>query len=254
MPKVSVIIPCYNQEDYLEEAITSLIGEYKDFEVIVINDGSTNQNADERIRLTIAKFPELSIKYINQKNQGVSAARNNAIREAQGEFILPLDADDKIENSYLKDAVEILEINSKIGLVYCLAEMFGEKSGKWKLKKATLFNMLSQNRIFCSAIYRKSDWEKVGGYKLEMKEGCEDWEFWLSLLEIGKKVYRIEKVYFMYRQLPKSRTDSALEYRNYVAIRKKIIKFHKKLYIKYNLLVLIPMGLRILKKGLLCRR
>ena len=254
MPKVSVIIPCYNQEDYLEDALNSLIGEYNDFEVIIVNDGSTNPGADTKICSVITKFPQLSIKYINQKNQGVCAARNNAIREARGEYILPLDVDDMIENTYLKEAVEILNNNKEIGIVNCRVEFFGEKSGEWELPKATIFNMLIQNRLFCSSFYRKADWEMVGGYNPEMKEGCEDWNFWLSLMEKGSRVFRINKFYFKYRQLPNSRTQSALEFKNYLTIRKKIIKFHKKLYLKYNLFVLIPMGLRILKKGLLCQR
>lgn len=252
MSKISVIIPCYNQEDYLEDAIKSLVGEYKDFEIIVVNDGSINQGADEKICSVIAKFPELKIRYINQENQGVCAARNNAISIAEGEFILPLDADDMVENSYLKEGVEILETNPEVGIVYCLAEMFGEKCGEWKLPKATLLNMLSQNRIFCTAVYRKADWKSVGGYKIQMTEGCEDWDLWLSLLEKGLKIYRIDKIYFKYRQLLISRTNSALEFKNYFNIRKKIIKFHKRLYLKYNILVLVPMGLRILKKGLSC--
>lgn len=254
MPKISVIIPCYNQEDYLEEALSSLIGQYNDFEAIVINDGSPNPGANTKICDVITKFPQLSIKYINQKNQGVSAARNNAIKEARGQYILPLDADDMIENAYLKEAAEILDKNSDIGIVYSEAEFTGQKQGGWKLANPTLVNMLSQNRIFNSAMYRKNDWQKAGGYKSEMQEGCEDWEFWISLMELGVKSYKIKKVFYYHRILSKSRTHSALEFTNYLNIRKKIIKFHKKLYLKYNLLVLIPMGLRILKKGLLCQR
>lgn len=254
MPKVSVIIPCYNQEDYLEDAINSLVGEYKDFEIIVVNDGSTNQGADEKICSVITKFPDLRIRYINQSNQGVCVARNNAIAVAEGEFILPLDADDMVKNAYLKEAVEILELNPKIGIVYSNAEFVGNKQGIWNLAPATFVNMLSQNRIFNSAIYRKKSWEDVGGYKLEMFEGCEDWEFWITLMEYGVKVYKLDKVFYYHRILSSSRTSSALEFKNYFNIREKIVKFHLRLYLKYNLLVLIPLGLRILKKGLLCRK
>ena len=180
MPKVSVIIPCYNQEDYLEDALNSLIGDFKDFEVIVINDGSTNFGAVEKIESVIKKFPEYQIKFINQENQGVCIARNNAIKEAIGEYIMPLDADDMITNSYIKEASEILDNNSKIGIVYCNAEFFGEKKGEFKLNKPTIFNMLSQNRIFNSSMYRKQNWEEIGGYKPIMKEGCEDWKCEIS--------------------------------------------------------------------------
>ena len=254
MVKVSVIIPCFNQENYLVDAINSLVGEFKDFEVIVVNDGSTNLNAEQKIKDICDKFKEFPVRLINQTNQGVCVARNNAIKNACGEYILPLDADDMIRNNYLKDASEILDNNPKIGIVYCLAEFFGEKKGIWKLGRPSILNMLEQNQIFNSAMYRKSDFEKVGGYKIEMRASCEDWELWISLLESGLKPYRLPNVYYLHRVLPKSRTLNGLEFKNYCDIRKSIILNHKKLYLKYNLLVLIPLALRIFAKGLSCRK
>ena len=241
MPKVSVIIPCYNQEDYLEDALNSLIGEFEDFEVIVVNDGSTNFGAVEKIQSVIENFSQLQIKFINQENQGVCITRNNAIKEAQGEYILPLDADDVITNSYLKEASDILDERSEIGIVYCRAEFFGAKHGEFKLKEPTISNMLTSNRIFNSAMYRKSDWEKAGGYKEIMQEGCEDWEFWISLMEKGLKTYKIDKIYFKYRKLDEARTFGAIKFSNYIKIRKNIIKLHKKLYRKYFCRVFFPL-------------
>ena len=75
--------------------------------------------------------------------------------------------------------------------------------------------MLIQNRIFNSAMYRKSDWQLVGGYNPQMQEGCEDWDFWLSLIEKGCKVYKIKEVLFKYRQFDISREKSALNFKNY---------------------------------------
>lgn len=244
LPKVSVIIPCYNQEEFLEDAILSVYGDYKDFEIIVINDGSKNSAAITEI---CEKFK--CVKLINQNNQGVCAARNNAISQAYGEYILPLDADDLIKNEYLKLAGELLDKNKDIGIVYCDAKLFGDRNGKWKLKKASTINMLIQNRIFNCAMFRKSDFDKVGGYNLEMKEGCEDWDFWLSLMETGLKPFKINQTLFSYRQHKLSRTRKAMK--NYLTIRKKIIKNHKKLYLKYNFLVLLPMAARIIKE-LIC--
>lgn len=253
MAKVSVIIPCYNQEEYLKDALNSLCGEFKDFEVIVVNDGSTNENAFEKIESICSEFNDLDIKLINQENQGVCIARNNAIKKASGKFIMPLDADDMISNEYLQKGSEILDKNNDIGIVYCEAEFFGIKSGKFNLAKPTIINMLSQNRIFNSAMYRKSDWQLVGGYNPRMQEGCEDWDFWLSLIEKNCKIYKIKEVLFKYRQFDISREKSALNFKNYFNIRKKIIKNHKKLYLKYNLIVLIPLFARILKE-FICRR
>lgn len=251
MAKVSVIIPCYNQEKFLSEAISSTIGNFSDFEIVVVNDGSTSEKAEEKINKICDNFKNINIKVIHQENQGVCHARNNAILHACGEYILPLDADDLIENEYLQQASKILDKSPDIGIVYCNAEYFGEKNGVWNLAKATKFNMLIQNRIFNSSMFRKSDWAKVGGYNPNMVKGCEDWDFWLSLIECGFKTFKIEKVLFRYRKLKLSRTQNALK--NYYNIRKQIIKNHKSLYLKYNILVLLPMTARIIKE-FLCQR
>ena len=254
MVKVSVIVPCYNQEDYLEDALKSLIGEFKDFEVIVVNDGSSNINAENKIKDICTRFKEFPVRLINQTNQGVCAARNNAVKNAAGTYIMPLDADDMICNKYLEDASKILDENKNIGIVYSLAEFFGEKTGLWKLGKPSMINMLSQNRIFNSAMYRKAEFEKVGGYNMNMTEGCEDWDLWLSLIGSGLKPHRLDEIFYTHRILPKSRTSQALEFKNYLNIRRKIILNHKLLYIKYNLAALIPLSARIILKGLSCRK
>ena len=82
--------------------------------------------------------------------------------------------------------VQILDDNENMGIVYCEAELFGITSGKWDLPKYKFPNILFNNVIFCSAFFRKQDWEFVGGYKVIMKYGWEDYEFWLSLIELKR--------------------------------------------------------------------
>lgn len=199
MKKISVIIPCYNQSEYLLDAVKSVVNStYKNLEIIVVNDGSTEKTPQE-IQSMLMPFDNVIL--INQENSGVCAARNNGIIKASGEYILPLDADDRIADTYIEKAVSILEQNPDIGIVYCEAEFFGTgQNKKWNLKPATLSNMLIQNRIFPSGIYRKSKFLEVGGYKKEMELGCEDWDFWLSIIETGTKVYQIPEVLFFYRK------------------------------------------------------
>ena len=98
MAKVSVIIPCYNQGAYLNEAVESILAQsYRDFEIIVVNDGST----DEETNRLLSGYDRQQTRVLHTENQGLSSARNNGIREAQGEYILPLDADDRIDPTYL---------------------------------------------------------------------------------------------------------------------------------------------------------
>jgi len=120
-PQVSVIIPCYNHGRYLDDAIASvLVQTYQNLEILVIDDGSTEPETIE----VLQNYQQPKTRIIRTENQGVAAARNLGIAQAQGTYILPLDADDKIADSYLEKAVTLLESNQQLGIVYCEAEYF----------------------------------------------------------------------------------------------------------------------------------
>lgn len=205
MDLVSIIIPCYNHAAFLEQTVLSVIAsDYPSLEIIIVDDGSQDDS------VIVAK--QLSEKYtivkaIQQKNQGPAAARNNGIRMASGSFILPLDADDLISKDYICRAIHEFQ-DETIRLVYCKAEFFGEKTGEWNLKPFSLNSLARDNMIFCSAIYRKKDWEAAGGYDERMTWGWEDWEFWISLLKNGGKVVKLPITGFYYRVRKNSRRKS----------------------------------------------
>ena len=202
-PLVSVIIPCYNQGQYLDDAVNSVLDQtYQNFEIIIINDGSTELQTIE----ILAHYQKPKTTIIHTDNQGLPSARNNAIKIAQGKYILPLDADDKIEDLYLEKAINLLESDENIGIVYCEASFFGSRIGQWDLPEYKFPEILLQNVIFCSGFFRKSDWEKVNGYKSNMIYGWEDYDFWLSIISLGRTVYRIPSVLFYYRQRPDQMT------------------------------------------------
>ena len=196
MQKISVIIPCYNQGAYLADALDSVRAQScQDFEIIVVNDGSTDPST-----VSILKgldYPKTRV--LHTVNQGLAAARNNGIAFATGQYIMPLDADDRVEPSYLEKAAAVLDQHPEVGFVYCNARLFGARRGAFYLNGASLTNMLLDSRVFCSALFRKSEWELVGGYNSNMRHGWEDWDFWLSLLEQGKSSFHIPEVLFHYR-------------------------------------------------------
>lgn len=206
MVKVSIIVPCYNQAQYLNECLNSVLNQtYINWECVIVNDGSPDNTKG-----IAEKWLELDprFKYLEQVNLGVSVARNLGISNADGKYILPLDADDKISPDYIKLAVRELESNEELKLVYCEAYLFGAEEANWKLGKFSLSNLSKFNMIFCSAIYRKKDWNIIGGYDYNMEEGLEDWEFWISLLKNGGEVKKMDIIGFYYRIKQNSRTKT----------------------------------------------
>jgi len=195
---VSIIVPCYNQAQYLSEAIESvLVQTYTNWECIIINDGSTDNTEVEAL-----KWSKLDdrVKYLKKNNGGLSSARNYGIRNSSGAFILPLDADDKIGREYLELAIEKFQQSPEIKVVYCRAELFGSENGEWKLPPYKFGELLLFNTIFCSALYRRVDYDTIKGYDEKLKYGGEDWEFWITLLKNGGDVFKLETVQFYYRK------------------------------------------------------
>jgi glycosyltransferase involved in cell wall biosynthesis len=200
---------------------------WQDFEIIIVNDGST----DEYTNRLLASYSRPQTRIITIANQGLAQARNTGIAAAQGEYILPLDADDRIGREYLEKAISILDDQPKTGIVYCQAEKFGAESGPWHSADYSLRRMLLGNLIFCSALFRREDWKRTGGYKPEMKAGWEDWDFWLSLLELGREVYRIPDVLFFYRVKEVSMAKS-MDVSKKVEMHLKVIHNHPALFIE----------------------
>lgn len=119
---ISVIIPCYNGEQYIAETLGSIIVQQQDLEIIVVDDGSTDQSAS-----IIKSFAESKIIYIFQSNRGVSAARNNGIKHAKGEYIIFFDADDKMPRGFLHARKKVLESNPDVGFCCGPVETFPSK-------------------------------------------------------------------------------------------------------------------------------
>lgn len=195
-PLVSIIIPCYNTEEFLDETLNSVLNQtYLNWEAIIVNDGSPD-NTKEVVAKWLVK--DSRFQYFEKENGGLASSRILGINKSNGKYIFPLDSDDYIHNTFVKKAVLKLESDSKIEVVYSQVINFGEKNGLFKLQDYSLEYLLLKNCIVASAFFRKETYDKVGGYCKDLKF-LEDWDLWISLLKNGGKVFRIEEPLFFYR-------------------------------------------------------
>ena len=229
MPKVSVIIPSYNLGQYIRETLDSVAAQtYTDWECLVVENGSTDGSLS--IVNDYCYHDTRFIPVVYQENVGVAAARNRALELAEGEYILFLDADDLIAPGYMSAAVEVLDADPSLNVVYGRGQRFGAET-TWDLPPFSMDTMLARNCLYISCFFRKA---QAASFDPSFKSGFEDWDFWLCLLEQFQEphVLQLPEVYFYYRTRRGSRnrgvTDEALK-----EIRFKLWEKHKALYSKY---------------------
>ena len=237
--KVSIIIPAYNIEKYIEESILSSINQtLKEIEIIIINDGSTDRTLE-----VIKKYEKIDsrIKLIDQKNQGISIARNNGLEIARGKYIYFLDGDDWIENETLNECYNIAE-NLEIDIIHFNSLKIEEKT-KIKNFSYTKGTNLDENKIYIGEefveecfnknIFRGEVWfnfikrELIENLKLKFYPGIsyEDILFTMKLQNSNYKIKYLNKIFHNYRIREKSITQSKFSFDKYES---KFIIFKKK--------------------------
>ena len=174
-PLVTSIIPAFNREKYIAEAIESVLNQtYRNIEIIVIDDGSTDNTP------RILSSYNGKIKYFLQPNSGASAARNSGISKASGDFISFLDSDDLWEKNKISLQMECFENNPGIDICLCNTKIFSEK-------KITDFDqkyIIATPYHLCSILIKKDVLKRVGYFKTNLKSG-EDTDFFLRIKEMG---------------------------------------------------------------------
>ena len=229
MTKVSIIIPAYNSEKWVSEAIESALKQtYKNIEIIVVNDGSTDKTEKE-----ILKFGN-KVKYIKQKNQGLSGARNTGIKEASSEIVVTLDSDDKLDLGFVE---KLMPFTKKFDFISTWIHTFGDIDQIWHFGPYDGEKLFLKKIFFCGCgLFKKSMWKKIGGYKkIATKDGIqgfEDSEFWTSAWELGFKGYVLPEPLYFYRKHGYSMNDDANN--NTKELEEVIKSLHPELYKKYG--------------------
>ena len=195
-PILSVIIPCRNYGRYLRDALQSLESQtFKDFETILVNDGSDDQFTLE----TLDDLQHEGVRILHQEKLNVAAALNHGIRVARGRYICCFAADDKFEPTYFEKCLCLLESNPGVGFVYSLVRTFGDENEIWLTEPFDLRMLLEYNHVCATAVFKKIVWEKVGGFDVEL-DGYEDWDFWIKAGEAGFRGRLIPEILFNYRR------------------------------------------------------
>lgn len=208
MPKVSICIPSYNHALYIKQALDSALSqEFRDFNVIVVDDSSTDESWN-LLESTVNR--KLSVSR-NEKRLGITKNWNKCCRMSDSEYIVMLPSDDRLDIRHLKTLVPIMDQNPNIG--FCgtaasyigpLDQSLGEKYRN-RIKKGQL--VISNKRwqlytyafgprvMFPGTIFRRDLYERIGGFNEQMQI-CEDWDFWLKCLHYADEGFLNQKMFY----------------------------------------------------------
>lgn len=207
MPKISVVIPAYNAMAYLPEALDSVLSQtLEDYEVLIVNDGSSDS-----IEEWFSEVKDSRVRLISQKNRGLAGARNTGIKESKGEFIAFLDADDRWHKTKLAKQVSVLESSHSLGLVYTwmsLIDQNGTPTGRLvrnQTEGRVWEYLLVRNCVGSGStpMVRKACFDAVGCFDENLGSYMEDRDMWLRIAPLYEFAV-IKEVLVDYRQHPGS--------------------------------------------------
>lgn len=228
MPRVSILIPTYNRATYLPAAIQSALDQtYRDLDVIVVDDGSTDTTTD-----VVRSISDTRLCYLYQENRGVGAALNSAWRASSSEFVAMLGSDDVMLPHQIETLLPFVEQNSALGLVYARAQAMDSRGndlpqilgGSLKFPDKPLASVLYANTI-CSiaALIRRRAIEESNGLNPTLTAN-EDWDLWIRLAEHWEIQY-VDEILARYRLHEQSLTaKNSQQYEKIVASRIQILK------------------------------
>ena len=199
VPTVSVYIPAFNAVDTIEAAVNSALAQtYRDFEVVICDDGSTD-GTSELLKEKFGEHPKVRI--LHQKNAGIGAASNSAIRAAKGMFLLQLDSDDILESTAIEVLLPLLEERPSVGCVYGRSWSFSDglesRVESWHHAVFSRIRLLFSMIVHHPRMFRKRDWSRVGGFRSDFSNAV-DYDFFLRLSTVAD-VYHANELLYNYR-------------------------------------------------------
>lgn len=226
-PRVSIVMPVFDAAAFLAESLASAAAQsYRDFEIVAVDDGST----DSRTRTHLAAAERQGVRVFRQRNQGAAAARNRAISESRGAYILPLDADDLLHPRFLERTIPVLDAEPAIGIVHTWVELIGGHHGVWRTGGFSVPELLARCTIHVSSLYRREIWHDIGGYDRAFVETGEDWDFWIEASARGWQARCVPEVLARYRRHAASRERTTRAMALSGRVMRRLVAKHRALY------------------------
>jgi glycosyltransferase involved in cell wall biosynthesis len=235
-PRISVLMPCFNHGEFIDEALGSVLTQtFQDFEIIVVDDGSTDSATVEKL----ADYAAPRTTVLRTDNRGLPAARNHAARHASGQVFCALDADDRLAPTWFEKGIRVLDEQPGTAFVSHWLETFGDERWTWMPERCDLPALLARNAVNGAALLRRESFEAAGGYDEAMRDGCEDWDLWLRLVERGLSGVIIPEVLFYYRRRADSMSRTMLQEEAYRRPLDVLVTKHEAAYRSHLVDVLV---------------
>lgn len=240
-PLFSIVLTCYgNDANFISNALRSITSQsYTVWEAVVVDDGSPNRDcvkASQEIISHLSKSEKRKFSVVFKENGFIADARNYGIARSRGKYILPVDADDYLSPNFLAEAARALRNDTGIELLYADQFFFGIPSTAphWYLwKNMRLQSALKRGPLPVTTIYTKDLWTRVGGYKMDMIFGNEDYNYWLDILSTFPKSKRIPGISSWYRLKAVSMSKEA----DYKVLALPMLRTHQATFFSHDQIV-----------------
>ena len=241
-------MPVFNADaPVLRAAVASVAAQtYADRELVLVDDGSTDPATGAA---PAAAGRAAGVTLCRTANRGTAAARNLAVERARGDYIVPLDADDSLAPAFLAETVPVLDARPEVGVVYTWVGLVGRHRGVWRTGGFTVPELLAQNTLHVTALYRRRVWEDVGGYDPRFAESAEDWDFWLAAAARGWQGACVPRVLAFYRRGPGGRELASRVPGTSARLMRLLVEKHRPLYERHLEDVLAAMYERTQRAG-----
>jgi glycosyltransferase involved in cell wall biosynthesis len=230
IPTTSFIVTCHNLGAYLDEALDSLYAQtVQDFEVVVVNDGSTD-GATCRL---LADLNRPRTRVVHSERRGLPGARNFGARHAGGRYLCMVDADDLLEPTYLERSLAAIESRPDVAFASHWLRAFGDEAWDWTPADCGFPALLHANTVNGAALLRREVFDRVNGFDESMLDGCEDWEFWIRVVDAGYAGVIIPEFLFRYRRRADSMSRAMHAVPGMPALYRQLVERHPDVFARH---------------------